>query len=71
MALKAIDTFIKHWKAVFGAPDMILSDNGAEFNNSLFLNMAEQFTLKITVAEFPWSNGMVERHSGILAKSIE
>ena len=50
---------------------MILSDNGAEFNNSLFLNMAEQFTLKITVAEFSWSNGMVERHSGILAKSIE
>ena len=35
--------------------------------------MAEQFniTLKTTAAESPWSNGMVERHNGILAKTIE
>ena len=66
------DSSIKHWIVVFGAPGVILSDNGGEFNNSLFLNMGEQFniTLKIT-AESSWSNSMVERHNGILAKTIE
>ena len=35
--------------------------------------MAEQFnvTLKTTAAELPWSYGMVERHNGILTKTIE
>ena len=66
-----VDTFIKHWIAVFGAPGVILSDNGGEFNNSLFL-IIEQFniTLKTTAAESPWSKGMVERHNGILAKTV-
>ena len=66
-----VDTFIKHWIAVFVAPGLILSDNGGEFNNSLFL-IIEQFniTLKTTAAESPWSNGMVERHNSILAKTI-
>ena len=68
-----VDTFIKVWIVVFGAPGMILSNNGGEFNNSLFLNMTEQFniTLKTTAVEPPWSNGMMERHNGILAKTIE
>ena len=64
-----VDTFIKHWIAVFEAPGVILSDNGGEFNNSLFLNMTEQFntiTLETTAAESPWSNGMVKRHNGYL-----
>ena len=67
-----VDTFSKHWIARFGAPDVILSDNGGDFNNSLFFNVAEQFniTLKTTAAELPWSNSMVERHNGILAKTI-
>ena len=35
--------------------------------------MAEQsnITLKTTAAESPWSNGKVERHNNILAKTIE
>ena len=38
---------------------------------SLFLNMAEQFKITLkTAAELPWSNSMVERHNGILAKTI-
>ena len=72
-AAVVVGTLIKNWIAVFGAPGMILSDYGSEFNNSLFLNMAEQchITLKTTAAESPWSNGMMERHNGILAKTIE
>ena len=60
-----VDNFINHWIAIFAAPGVILSDKRGEFNNSLFLNMAEQFniTLKTTAAESPWSNGMMERHN--------
>ena len=52
---------------------MIISDNGGEFNNNLFTNMAEMFhiNVKTTAAESPWSNGMVERHNAIFAKTIE
>ena len=57
-----VDTFIKHWIAIFGAPGLVLLDNGGDFNNSWFLNMAERLntTLKTTATESPWSNGMVE-----------
>ena len=50
---------------------MLISDNASEFDNSLFANMAEMFNINIkpTAAESPWSNGMVERHNAILAKT--
>ena len=68
-----VDKFIKHWIAIFGAPCMIIPDNGGEFNNNLFTNMAEMFNIRVkpTPAESPWSNGIVERHNAILAKTIE
>ena len=68
-----VDIFIKHWIAIFGAPGMIISDNGGEFNNTLFTNMAELFNLNVKpiAAESPRSNGMVEQHNAILAKTIE
>ena len=48
-------------------------DMSLELNNSLLLSITEQFviTVKTTAAESPWSNGMLERHNGILAKIIE
>ena len=35
--------------------------------------MVEMFKINVkrTAAESPWSNGMVERHNAILAKTIE
>ena len=30
------DAFIKHWISTFGAPGVILLNNGGEFNKSLF-----------------------------------
>ena len=59
-----VDIFIKHWIAIFGAPGMIIPDNGREFNDNLFTSMAEIFNIivKLIAAESPWSNGMVEQH---------
>ena len=52
---------------------MITSDNGGQFNNRLFTQMVEMFNVNVkpTAAESTWSNGMVERHNAILAKTIE
>ena len=57
---KIVDAFIKHWIAIFGAQDMILSDNGGEFTNSLSLNMANSLILlwkqlqKNPHGQMPW-----------------
>ena len=36
-----IDLTFEHWIALFGAPNRFLSDNGGEFNNELYKEMAE------------------------------
>ena len=61
------------WISVFGAPDKFLSDNGGEFNNEIYREVAEKLNivLKTTAAESPWSNGLVERHNQILGNMIK
>ena len=51
------------WIAPFGTTEKFLVDNGGEFANPSYIEMAEQFgiTIKTTAAESPWSNGTVER----------
>ena len=58
---------------IFGAPRVILSHNGGEFNNELLCEVCEQFniTMKSTVAEALWSNGTVEQHNAVLWKMIK
>ena len=58
---------------VFDPPKKFLSDNGGEFANELFLELAESLSIRVlnTVAESPWSNGLVERHNGILREMLE
>ena len=65
--------FIDHWFKLFGSPNRILCDNGGEFINSEVSNLCEKLNieLKTTAAESAWSNGMVERHNGILANMID
>ena len=60
--LKAI---FRIWIAVYGSPDKILVDNGGEFANSEFIETGDYFGINIqtTAAEFPWSNGIVERNN--------
>ena len=59
---------IKHWIALFGTPNLFLSDIGGEFDNYVFKEIGEQLNINIktTVVESPWSNGIVEKHKGIL-----
>ena len=67
-----VDEFLKCWVAVFGAPLKVLSDNGGEFANEAFMDMCQNLniTFLTTAAEAPWSNGLVERHNGIIGEAV-
>ena len=67
-----VDKFIKSWIHYFGYPKRLFSDNGGEFNSHLVREFGETFNIKIltTAAYSPWSNGVVERHNGILSLMI-
>ena len=51
---KVIDKIFKHWIAIFGTPNLFLSDK-EEFSNELFREMGKQLNIniKITAAESP------------------
>ena len=61
-----------YWIRVFGAPKYFLTDNGGEFVNHEFVDLAEKFNinLRTTAAESAWSNGLCERHNGILNNNV-
>lgn len=65
-----VAAFMKIWIGVFGIPQQTLSDNGKEFCNQDFLDMCQNLniTMNTTAAYAPFSNGIVERHNGILAE---
>lgn len=60
------------WVKIFGYPNKILVDNGGEFDNHEFQDFCENLNIKIktTAAESPWSNGLVERHNGIIGENV-
>ena len=60
------------WISIYGCPEKFLSDNGGEFSNDDFREMAEKMniTVKTTGAEAPWSNGLCERHNQIIAEML-
>ena len=73
-----VQNVIMMWVANgFGTPKKFLIDNGGEFANESYKEMAEQFNAEIcsTAAESPWQNGICERsHAGIdtcVEKSLE
>ena len=61
------------WISIYGTPEAFLCDNGGEFNNSTYQELAEKLniTIKTTAAESAWSNGLVERHNGVLGEMIK
>ena len=67
-----IDSFFKSWVAIFGAPQKVLSDNGGEFANAKFMDMCQNLNINFltTAAEAPWSNGLVEKHNGIIGEAV-
>jgi len=51
------------WLTTFGAPHLLLTDGGGEFDNDLWRLIADRFGifLSATSAQAPWSDGLVER----------
>ena len=68
-----VEAIIRNWVNIFGVPDRVLSDNGGEFNNRDFLDMAENLNTEVmtTAAESPWSNGVCERHNGVIGNMVK
>jgi transposase InsO family protein len=66
------DGILKIWITYFGKPAKFLADNGGEFANETYIDMCAAFSIEImkTSAESPWSNGLAERHNGVLKLSI-
>ena len=68
-----VGVFFKYWVAYFGAPLSVLTDNGGEFNSQCFRDMAQNMNIVVqtTAAQSPWSNGLNERHNGILGEMVK
>ena len=67
-----LEKIFRFWISIFGTPVSFMTDNGGEFVNEGFLELASklEITLHSSPAESPWCNGVVERHNGILANMI-
>ncbi|CAF4921347.1 unnamed protein product, partial [Rotaria socialis] len=67
-----IESIFRIWISIFGSLKQFLSDNGGELNNDEFCSMGEAFNVVIrtTAAESPWSNGLNERHNGVLGSMV-
>ncbi|OSX73858.1 hypothetical protein BU14_0323s0002 [Porphyra umbilicalis] len=63
---------LERWVCIYGAPRCVLSDPGAEFHNELFRTLAERFNMRVetTAAQSAWSNGVCERHNGIIKHMV-
>ena len=64
-----VQNVIMTWVANgFGTPKKFLIDNGGEFANGSFKEMAEQLNIEIgsTAAESPWQNGICERNNEVI-----
>ena len=68
-----VKAVLDYWIRIFGSPKSFLTDNGGEFVNKDFIDLAEKFNIsvKTTAAESAWSNGLCERHNGILSDCIK
>ena len=71
------DTIIKGifecWIKFLGVPGKFLTDNGGEFVNNDFMDMADNLNIHVmtTPAEAPWCNGVVEKHNHIIGVMLE
>ena len=64
--------FLHCWVSIYGTRKKIYSDNGGEFNNADFRDLAENFGFKAetTPVESPWCNGLLERHNSVLIEIL-
>nr|VZI41229.1 unnamed protein product [Spirometra erinaceieuropaei] len=67
-----VKAFLSRWVAIFGAPSIITTDRGAQFESHLFQSLLSFFgcTRIRTTAYHPAANGMVERFHRQLKASL-
>ena len=68
---QAAKAFLHYWISVFGPPDNVVSDQGAEFHGD-FASMLTTFGISHNMigSESPWQAGLTERHGGSLKAAI-
>ena len=66
-----VEALFQMWVSIFGRPNVFLTDNGGEFVNQDFMDLCDELEInvKTTAAYAPFSNGICERHNGIIADS--
>ena len=67
-----ISRIFQLWVSVYGLPEKFLSDDCGEFANDHFNNMCKAMNInfKLTSAESPWNNRLVEKHVLILGHVV-
>ena len=69
-----IDKVMKLWiGSGMGAPRKFLSDNGGEFANEQFRDMAENLSIEVwnTAGSSPWQNGLCERNHAVVDNCVQ
>jgi cleavage and polyadenylation specificity factor subunit 1 len=66
------DALVKNWISSFGSPTIITTEQGAQFESHLFLELSKLmgFKRQRTVAYHPQSNGCIERWHRTLKAAI-
>ena len=73
LATTIADAFIKKFICIFGAPQIILTDQGRNFLSSLIQKVPKRFKIKRvkTTAFHPQSNGSLERSHHALGEFLK
>ena len=68
-----ISSLVKYWILRFGPPRGIHVDNGREFKNGELRNLCQRHGIRIfpTTPYSPWSNGLCERHNGVISEMLD
>ena len=63
----AIEQFFECWLSHYGAPELLLVDQGSEFQRE-FQETLEHYQIdtKVAGAHAPWQHGVVERHGSVV-----
>ena len=71
-ATECVSAFIHQWVALFGCPEKIFCDRGAQFTSSLWTEMSNYLgcEMKHSTAYHPQSQGLVERFNRSLKSSL-
>ena len=68
-----VDAVFNIWICIFGRPKLVYNDNGGEFINESFITVCENLGVEVksTAANSPFSNGVCERHNGLIGETFD